>query len=172
MASSIPKDSCSLSFSAPVWRYPSDFFSPIKKPQAIPAVAAYFSKRFDETGNPPGLFVGMLVVVDFLALAVGFPIQLSLILFGQVAVVFRHVGLLVVFESLLTLFEIGGLPRSQLVILFAIGDAVLLILLALIDLIHAGMSGINLSGAGARSVVLLRSSGSNPHQTAHCKNCK
>ena len=61
------------------------------------------------------------------------------------AVVFGHVLLFVVLESLFTLFEAGSLSRRQLVVLDAIRDPALLIRLALIDLIHARLAGTDLA---------------------------
>jgi len=103
---------------------------------------------------------------------VGFLIELALVFLRQVAVVFGHVFLLVILQPLLALFKMRSLSRSQLAILHAIGDAVLLIGLALVDLIDPRMSGIDLIWSGARSVGLLRSGGTDEHQTTHCKNCK
>ena len=60
---------------------------------------------------------------------------------------------LAVLQALLACFEVGSLSTRQLVVLDAILDPVLLIRLALIDLIHARMAGIDL--AWARSVGTL-----------------
>jgi hypothetical protein len=114
----------------------------------------------------------VFVFVDFLALTVGLFVELLLILLGQVAVVCRHVLLFVILQALLAFFQIRGLSRRELTILHAVGNAVLLILFALVDLVDPRMVGIIHARAGARSVGLLRSGGSDKHQTTHCKNCE
>ena len=94
----------------------------------------------------------MLVFVDFLALAIGLTIELPLVFLGQVSVVGGHVFLFVVLEALLALFQVRGLPWRQLVVLHSVGDAVLLVLFALVYLIHPRMVGIVDPGAGASGV--------------------
>ena len=70
----------------------------------------------------------MLVFVNLLALAVRFAIELALVCLGEVPVVSSHIFLLVVLQPLLASFQMRGLPRRQLVVLYAISNAVLLIL--------------------------------------------
>ena len=91
----------------------------------------------------------VLVFVNLPALAVGFAIQLALVLFGEMPVVRCHVFLLVVHEALLALFQPCSLPRRELIVLDAICNAILLILFALVDLVHARMIGIIDAGARA-----------------------
>src|SRR5208337_420155 len=114
----------------------------------------------------------MLVLVDFGALTVGFLVELLLVLLGEVAVVLGHISLFVVLQTLLALFQVGSLPRRQLVVLDAVGNAVLLVLFALIDLIDPRMAGINLARAGAGSVAVLGLSrgSTDSHQTTHCQD--
>ena len=99
-------------------------------------------------------------------------VELALILFRQMAIVFGHIFLLVILQALLALFEMRGLSGLQLAILNSIGDSILLIRFAAIDLVDARMTGIDLPGSGARSVGLLRSGGTDEHQTTHCKDCE
>ena len=100
----------------------------------------------------------------------GFVVELALILLGQMAVVLGHILFFVVLQTLLATLEARGLSRSELTILYAVGDAVLLVGFALVDLVDTWVSGINLAGAGTRSIVLLRSGGPKEHQTTHCKD--
>jgi len=127
---------------------------------------------FRNSGGSVELFSAVLVFVDALAHVVGFLVELALVLLGQMAVVLGHVSLFIVLQTLLAPFETRGLSRRQFVVLHAVGDAVLLVLFALIDLVDARMSGIYLACAGPGSVVLLGSGGSKEHQTTHCKDCQ
>jgi hypothetical protein len=99
---------------------------------------------------------------------IGFAIELSLILLGKMAVVVGHVLLFVVLEALFAFFKAGRLSRRQLVVLDAICDPVLLIRLALINLIHARMAGIDLARAG-RSVGVSCRGGSDTKQRTRCR---
>jgi len=114
----------------------------------------------------------MFVVRDALAHAIGFMVELALVALGEVAVVLRHVSLFVVLQALFAAFEARRLSRLELAVLYAIGNAVLLVRFALIDLIDARMAGIDLSSAGARSVAGLGLSRgrSDQHQTACCQD--
>ncbi len=97
----------------------------------------------------------MFVSVDSLAHAIRFVVELTLVLLGEMAVVFRHVSFLIVLQALLAMLETGRLSGPELPILYAVGDAVLLPGFTPVDLIHTRMAGINVSRAGARSVLGL-----------------
>jgi hypothetical protein len=113
----------------------------------------------------------VLVFVDLVAHVIRFFVELPLILLGEVTIVGSHVFLFVILQALLASFQVGRLARCQLILLHSIGDSILLVLFALIDLIHARMAGIDYTGSGAGSVVLgLSSSGSDGNETAHCQD--
>jgi hypothetical protein len=112
----------------------------------------------------------VLVLVDTLAHVIRFAIEMALVLLGQMAVVLRHVFLFIVLQALFTALQAPGFSRSKLATLNAVGNAILLVLFALIHLIDARMTRIDLAGSGARGVVLLRSSGSDKHQATRRKN--
>ncbi len=114
----------------------------------------------------------VLVVIDALAHTVGLAVELALVLLGEVAVVLRHVLLLIVLEALFAAFETARLALGQLAALFALSDAGLLAGLATVDLIDARMTRIDLSRAGAGCVagLSLSSGGSGNHQTTHCQD--
>ena len=114
----------------------------------------------------------MFVFVDAVAHTIGFVVELTLVLLGQMAVVLGHVPLFVILQALLTTFQARGLSRSKLAILYAVGDAVLLVGFALINLVDARMAGIDLASTSTGSVVLLRSGGPEQHQPTHCKDCE
>src|SRR6516164_7596388 len=105
------------------------------------------------------LLAAILVTSDALAHVVGFTVQLTLILLGQVSAIGRHVFLLVVLQTLFTTLQARGLSRRQLAVLDPVGNAILLILFALIDLVHARMSRIGYARSGARGVAVIRGGG-------------
>lgn len=94
----------------------------------------------------------MLVFVNGLADAVLLTIDASLLGFGEMPVVRRHVFLLAVLHIRLSLFEVGGLLCAELSTLNAIGNALLLVLFALVNFIHTWVARIDNSGTSARSV--------------------
>src|SRR5215469_3446975 len=106
-----------------------------------------------ECGMPDWLLV--LVMSDALAHVVGFPVQLTLILLGQVTAVGGHVFFLVVLEALLAALQARCLSRCQLAVLDPVGNPVLLVLLPLIDLVHPRRSPIHDSRSGARGVAAV-----------------
>jgi hypothetical protein len=108
----------------------------------------------------------VLVLVDLVAHVVGFAIQLSLILFGQVAVVLSHVFLFVVLQALLAFLQMSGLSGRELSVLHAVGDPILLVLFALIDLVDARMVGI-IHARACTGGVGLCSGGPDKHQSTH-----
>ncbi len=114
----------------------------------------------------------MLVFVNLLAGFVLFFVELLLLGFGQVTIVSGHVGFFLVVDVLLAIFQMRSLPRGQSTVLFAIGDAILLVLLAAIDLVNARMTGIDLSRACAGCVAVLGMSrgDANKHKASHCKD--
>jgi hypothetical protein len=88
----------------------------------------------------------MLVFVNLLARTVLFPVELLLFGLGQMTIVGRHISLLLVLDVLFALFHARGLSRGHGSVLDAVRDAVLLILLAGVDFIDAGMTRIDLPG--------------------------
>ena len=103
-----------------------------------------------------GLLRAVLVCGDPFAHVVGFPIELPLIFLGEMAVPLRHIFLLVLLQALLAALEVGGLARRELCIFHAIGNPLLLVSFALIDLIDSRVSGIDVAGTGARGFAGLR----------------
>jgi len=103
---------------------------------------------------------------------VRFVIELALVFLREMAVIGSHIFLFVVLQTLLAAFQSRSLSGFQLAILDAVGDPILLIGLALIHLIHARMTGINLASARAGSVAVLRlsSCGSENEQAARCQD--
>lgn len=91
----------------------------------------------------------MLVFVDLLAGFILFPVQLLLFALGQVAVVGSHIGLLLILDMLFAIFDARRLAGRHGSVRNAIGDAVLLILLAGIDFVDPRMTWIDNSRTGA-----------------------
>lgn len=112
----------------------------------------------------------MLIRVDALAHVVGFAIELALVLLREMAVVFGHIALFIILQALFTALQPGSLPGRELAILYAIGNAILLVCFAAVDLIHTRMAGIDLASSGAGSILSSRSGRSDNHQTTHCKD--
>src|SRR5579862_5640650 len=108
----------------------------------------------------------MLVFVDALAHIVLAVVEVFLLSLGQMSVVSGHVPLLRILNLLFAVFQTRSLSGRERAILNAIGDAVLLIGFAAIDLVHARMARIDLSRTGLR----LSRGGANEHQTTHCQD--
>ena len=108
----------------------------------------------------------MLVFVDGLADAILTLVEASLFGLGQVTAMPGHISLLLILNALFALFQMRGLPRRQLTVLYAAGDALLLVGLAAIHLVDARMAGIN----SPRTGLWLCSSGPNKHQTTRRQN--
>ena len=120
----------------------------------------------------PKLLSVMFIFVDSPARVVLFPVELSLLAFGQVAVMSGHVGLLLVLDILLPIFHARCLSRRHATVLDAIRDAVLLVLLAGVNFVNARMAGIDYtwSRAGCVAVLGLSRGGANQHQTTRCQD--
>src|SRR5271155_872848 len=101
-----------------------------------------------------GLFVFVLVFVDLPAGLVLFLVELVLLGLGQVTVVGGHIGLFLVLGLGFAILQVRGLSRRELIVFDAIGDAVLLVLLAGIHFADARMIGIDDSRSRAGCVVL------------------
>ena len=101
------------------------------------------------------LFCVVFVFGDAGAHTTGFAIELALVLLREMTIVLGHESLLVILQAFFTTLQPAGFCRRELAILNAVGDSFLLIGLAAIDLVDAGMSGIDLSGSSARSVSSL-----------------
>ena len=112
----------------------------------------------------------VLVFVDALAHVVGFVIELALILRSEVTIVLRHIFLFVILQPLFAAFQTPRFARRELAALYAVRDPVLLVLFALVDLIHARMTRVDIAGSGTSGVVLLCSSGSDIHQATRRKD--
>lgn len=97
----------------------------------------------------------MFIFGDARAHAIGFAIQLALVLLGEVAVVFGHIAFFIILQAFFTALQTTGFTRREFPILYAIGDTLLLIGFAVIDLVHAGMSGIDSTGAGSGCFAVL-----------------
>ena len=91
----------------------------------------------------------VLVFVDALAHVICFVVELALVLFGQMAVVLRHVFLLVALKPMFAALQAFGFPRRKLTALYAVCNALLLACLTPVDLVDAWMFGINLAGSAA-----------------------
>jgi hypothetical protein len=85
----------------------------------------------------------VFVFGDARAHAIGFAIELALVLLGEMAVVLGHIAFLISLQAFFTAFQTAGFTRREFPILYAIGDTPLLIGFAVIDLVYAGMSGID-----------------------------
>lgn len=97
----------------------------------------------------------MFIFSDARAHVIGFAIELALVLLGEMAVIFGHIALLIFLQAFFTAFEATGFARRELPILYAIADTPLLIGFAVIDLVYAGMSGIDSTGAGSGCFAVL-----------------
>ena len=97
----------------------------------------------------------MFIFGDARAHAIGFAIELALVLLGEVAVVFGHIAFFIFLQAFFTAFQTTGFTRRELPILYAIGDTLLLIGFAVIDLVYAGMSGIDSTRAGSGCFAVL-----------------
>jgi|SRR5580700_2441712 hypothetical protein len=137
-----------------------------KKPRSFAAFVLNFGSQM------PNLFAIMLVSVDFLAGLVLLFVELLLLALGQMTVVGRHIGLFLVLDVLFLVFHVCSLSRRHGAVPLAVGDTVLLILLAGIDFVNAGMIGIDYSWsrAGCVAVLGLSSGGANRDQTTHCQD--
>jgi len=113
----------------------------------------------------------VLVFVDLLAGLILFLVELLLLRLGQVTVVGSHISLLLVLGLLFAIFQVRRLSWRQGAVLLAVGDAVLLILLAGVDFVDARMIGIDHASSRTGGVVLsLSSGGADRDQTTHCQN--
>ena len=143
-----------------------NLFGKQKKPRSAAALVLNSGSQF------PNLLSIVFVFVDSPAGTVLFPVELSLLTFGQVTVMSGHIGLLLVLDILLPIFHARCLSRSHRTVLDTIRDAVLLVLLASIDFIDARMTGIDYtrSRAGCVAVLGLSRGGANQHQTTRCQD--
>jgi len=114
--------------------------------------------------------LGVLVDCDPLAHAVGFTIQLALILFGQVAIVGSHIFFLVVLQPLLAALQTCSLSRRELAVLHSVSNTILLTGFPSVNLVHTRMAWIYLSRACTRSVLGLSRGGAGKYQPARCQN--
>jgi hypothetical protein len=111
----------------------------------------------------------MFVLVNAPADAVFTVIQLALFGFGQMAVVLRHVSLLLLLHAGVTALQIGGFLWTQRSVLDAIGDPLLLIRFALVHFIYPRMTGIDDTWSGAGGCG-LGSSGADEYQPSYCQD--
>lgn len=114
----------------------------------------------------------MFIFVDSLAGAVLFPVELSLLAFGQVTIMSGHIGFLLVLDMLLPIFHARCLSRRHGTVLDTICDAVLLVRLPRIDFVDTRMTRVDLtrSRAGCVAVLGLSRGGANQHKTTRCQD--
>jgi hypothetical protein len=114
----------------------------------------------------------VLVFGDLPAGAVLFAVELFLFALGQVTIVGGHIPFFLVLDVLFFLFHARGLSWRHGSVLDAVRDAVLLVLLAGIDFVDAGMTRIDLprSRAGCIAVLGLSRGGANTHETTDCQD--
>ncbi len=109
----------------------------------------------------------MFIFVNLPARFVLLFIELILLALGQVPVVGGHVGLLLILDVLFAILQMSSLSGCELVVLHAIRDAILLVLLASVNLVDARMTGIDSS----RTCTLGLSRGeADCHETARCQD--
>ena len=101
----------------------------------------------------------MLVFIDALAHTILALVEMLLLSLGQMTIVSGHVFLFLVLNALFALFQMRSLFWRELAILDAISNALLLIRLATVNLVHARMTRIDLSRTGLR----LSRGGANGH---------
>ena len=123
----------------------------------------------------PAYLSSCFVFVDLAAGFVLFLVELVLLGLGQVTVVGGHIGLFLVLSFCFAILQVGSLSRRELVVLDAVGDAVLLVLLAGVHFVDTRMIGIDYARARAGGVVLglswsLSRGGANNHQTTRCQD--
>src|ERR1700682_2872358 len=112
----------------------------------------------------------MLVLIDALADPVLLAIDPFPLGLGEMAVVLCHVFLFAVLHTGLALLEVGRLLRIQFPALDAVANALLLLCLAAIHLIHARMAGIDNARARSRSRICgLSRSGTGDHESTDCQ---
>ena len=124
-----------------------------QKETPLPRAAAFLFDSSTFLTLPDRVVV--LLGVDLRALFVLFPVEIGLFALGQMAVMGRHVLLLLVRDVLLLAFQLGRLFGRQFAALDSVGDAVLLVLLAVIHLVDARMAWVDLAGASAFGVGVL-----------------
>ena len=112
----------------------------------------------------------MFISINLPAGTILFPVQLSLLAFCKVTIVRGHIRFFLIFDMVLSVFQVSGLAGRKRTVLHAVGDAILLVGFAAIHFIDARMARINLSRSRAGCVLGLSSGGSNKHQTTHCQD--
>jgi len=105
----------------------------------------------------------MLILVDLPAGSVLLTVELVLLGLGEVPVVRSHISFLLVLDVLFAILQMRSLTGRERAVLYAVGDAILLIRLAAIDFVDAGMTRIDLTRprAGRVAILSLSSGGSN-----------
>src|SRR5271169_2290334 len=99
---------------------------------------------FHRSAVPPRdrLLVGFLVLGDALTDPVLLTIDPVLLGLGEMAVVFRHIGLFAVLHGGLAILEVSSLLRGQRAVLNAVANALLLVFFTAVHLIDARMTGV------------------------------
>jgi hypothetical protein len=167
---------CFVSLETGNWKLetPAVFLGERKKPLEFAAfvLTIFLNSSLNLGGQLLELLPIMLVFVDLLAGAILFAVELSLFSLGEVTVVGSHIRFFLVLDVLFPVLHTRGLSRRHGAVPLAVGDAVLLILLACIHFVDARMAGINLprSGAGCVVVLGLSSGGTKKHETTHCED--
>src|SRR5262245_41308953 len=117
---------------------------------------------FRAIGEGPVFQRAILVVLvfrDAAADAILAVIQLGLLRLGQMAIVFRHVTLFLPLNAGFALLQMGSFLGAQRAVVDPVGNALLLVSLAAVYLIHPRMAGIYLPRSGARGCGCGLSSG-------------
>jgi len=123
------------------------------------------------TGGTEDLLVVVLVFIDAPADAILAAIQMALFGLCQMAVVLRHVSLLLLLHAGVTALQIGSFLRTQRSVVDAVGDPLLLIRLASGHFIYARVTRIDDTWSSARGCgCSLSSGGADDHQPPYCKD--
>jgi hypothetical protein len=102
------------------------------------------------------LLLGMALVVDLTALPVLFALKLGFLGGSQVAVVRSLIPRFLALNLGLGFLQLGSLAGAQLTILDAVGNAVLLVLLAIVYMVFPLMSLLVLAGADIQIAIRRR----------------
>src|SRR5215831_15445789 len=110
----------------------SNMFGTQKKSRSIPAALSSSSSAC--------LLTVCLIALNAPADPVFTLVQITLLGFCEMAIVFRHVGLFLTLQRRLAPFQVRGLFRVQAAVRYALRDALLLALFTAIHFVHARMS--------------------------------
>jgi hypothetical protein len=97
----------------------------------------------------------MLITIDAPAFPILFPVKLAVFGTSQMTAVFLEVCCLLLLDFIFTVLQLCALLCGQRAVAQALVDALLLVLLALVDFIHTGMPRIFDAGSRLRAVCQL-----------------